>query len=86
MDIMDFSGKLEDLIDRAEASYIELIGALDLAKQRLIQEALADEDDDDDLDDDDDPEEEDDDLEFEEDDEDDDDQDDDAEDDARFSP
>lgn len=51
MDIMDFSGKLEDLIDRAEASYIELIGALDLAKQRLIQEALADEDEDD-LDDD----------------------------------
>lgn len=46
MDIMEFSGKLEDLVDRAEASYIELIGALDLAKQRLIQEALADEDDD----------------------------------------
>ena len=52
MDIMEFSGKLEDLVDRAEASYIELIGALDLAKQRLIQEALADEDEDD-LDDDD---------------------------------
>ena len=57
MDIMDFSAKLEDLIDRAEASYIELIGTLDLAKQRLIQEALADEDDE--LDDDDDLEEED---------------------------
>jgi hypothetical protein len=52
MDIMEFSGKLEDLVDRAEASYIELIGALDLAKQRLILEALADEDEDD-LDDDD---------------------------------
>ncbi len=48
MDIMDFSGKLENLIDRAEASYIELIGTLELAKQRLIQEALVDEEDEED--------------------------------------
>ncbi len=44
MDIMEFTGKLEDLIDRTEASYIELIGALELAKQRLIMEAQEDED------------------------------------------
>lgn len=75
MDIMDFSGKLENLIDRAEASYIELIGTLELAKQRLIQEALAD--DEDDLDDDEDEGEdlEDDDVEYEDDDDDEDEED-----------
>lgn len=83
MDIMDFSGKLENLIDRAEASYIELIGTLELAKQRLIQEALSDEDDDDDLDDEDDDieDDEDDDVEY---DDDDDGEDEDEEDDDRF--
>lgn len=79
MDIMDFSGKLENLIDRAEASYIELIGTLELAKQRLIQEALADDEDDldDDLDDDEDEGEdlEDDDVEYEDDDDDEDEED-----------
>lgn len=81
MDIMDFSGKLENLIDRAEASYIELIGTLELAKQRLIQEALADEEDD--LDDEDD-EDEDDDVEYEDDDDEEEEDDDDEDDDSRF--
>ena len=75
MDIMEFTGKLEDLIDRTEASYIELIGALELAKQRLIMEAQEDEDepleDDEDEEDEEDDEEDDEDEDEDEDDEDD---------------
>lgn len=43
-DITEFSAQLQDLLDETEASYIELIGQLELAKQRLLLEAI-DEDD-----------------------------------------
>ncbi|MEM6709053.1 MAG: hypothetical protein AAF648_09740 [Pseudomonadota bacterium] len=39
-DITDFSARLQELLDETEASYIELIGALELAKTRLTAEAL----------------------------------------------
>jgi hypothetical protein len=55
-DIGDFASQLEDLIDETEASYIEIIGTLEMAKQKLLVDALDDEDDefeDDDDDDDD---------------------------------
>ncbi len=49
-DIVEFTSALEDLIDDTEASYIEIIGTLELAKQRLLNDALSDdyEDEDDD--------------------------------------
>ena len=44
-DIGDFASQLEDLIDETEASYIEIIGTLEMAKQKLLVDALDDEDD-----------------------------------------
>lgn len=43
-DITDFSARLQDLLDETEASYIELVGTLELAKQRLLTEAIEEED------------------------------------------
>ena len=43
-DITDFSARLQDLLDETEASYIELLGTLELAKQRLLTEAIEEED------------------------------------------
>ena len=43
-DITEFSAQLQELLDETEASYIELIGALELAKQRLLTEAIDEED------------------------------------------
>lgn len=56
MDITSFVLKLDDLIEdtNGEVSYLELIGALEATKQRLILEFMDDEDDDEDDDGDDD--------------------------------
>ncbi|MEM1433457.1 MAG: hypothetical protein AAGG11_05340 [Pseudomonadota bacterium] len=43
-DITDFSARLQDLLDETEASYIELLGTLELVKQRLLMEAIEEED------------------------------------------
>lgn len=51
-DIVEFTSALEDLIDDTEASYIEIIGTLELAKQRLLNDALSDDYEDDEEDDD----------------------------------
>ncbi|MEM1230716.1 MAG: hypothetical protein AAGI15_09280 [Pseudomonadota bacterium] len=51
-DIVEFTSALEDLIDDTEASYIEIIGTLELAKQRLLNDALPDDYEDDEEDDD----------------------------------
>lgn len=48
LDIVEFTSRFEDLLDETEASYIELIGTLELAKQKLVADALSDDDDDDD--------------------------------------
>ncbi len=54
IDIVEFTSRFEDLLDETEASYVELIGTLELAKQRLVADALDDDDDDEYEDDDDD--------------------------------
>jgi hypothetical protein len=68
LDIAGFAQELDDLVERTSgrASYLELIGVLEVTKHRLLQEFL----DDVDVDDDDDEYEEDDDDEYEEDDDD----------------
>lgn len=45
IDIVEFSSRFEDLLDETEASYIEIIGTLELAKQKLLMDALNDDDD-----------------------------------------
>ncbi|MGI9327238.1 MAG: hypothetical protein ACR2PZ_18615 [Pseudomonadales bacterium] len=59
IDIVEFTSRFEDLLDETEASYVELIGTLELAKQRLVADALGDDDDDYDDDDEDDEDEDD---------------------------
>lgn len=44
IDIVEFTARFEDLLDETEASYIEIIGTLEIAKQRLLADALTDED------------------------------------------
>lgn len=44
LDIVEFTARFEDLLDETEASYIEIIGTLEIAKQRLLADALTDED------------------------------------------